>query len=368
MGAQRLPADWKNRGTRSSPQYHDGKLYFGTGSCAVVCLDAASGKEIWKKRLLDDERLERMEAQIFYSPVFYEGKLFIGYSGRRRDALLPGCRDGRHPVGVPDRSGRSRRRCGTGGGSLWTSGAIDEKTNVVYNVTGSNKAFMPNLNLYTESISRTISRRASCSGTTRPTPQDAFDLDFCAHPMVFDAAAPTRIRGGVRPCVAAGTRAESSAGTATRASCTGRSCWVRCVGAAVRAINAIATAYNRVYAQCASPVSTPPMAVTAGLNAYSGDIEWIVPNPGMNSAPLAVANGVIYQGLVDGKFEALDANNGRRLWEYQMPSAFRGGAAIANGAVYASNGEPSSWAGESLAVPALDVLLHRGRRVRWHER
>jgi len=114
------------------------------------------------------------------------------------------------------------------------------------------------------------------------------------------------------------------------------------------AINAIASAYNRVYVQWASPVSSPPMAVTAGLHAYSGDIEWIVPNSGQNAAPLAVANGVVYQGLTNGKFEALDANSGRRLWEYQLPSAFRGGTAIANGAVYASNGEPTSWAGEDL--------------------
>jgi outer membrane protein assembly factor BamB len=90
------------------------------------------------------------------------------------------------------------------------------------------------------------------------------------------------------------------------------------------------------------------MAVTAGLNAYSGDIEWIVPNPAMNSSPLAAANGVLYQGLVNGTFEALDASSGRRLWAFQMPSAFRGGAAIANGAVYAGNGEPSSWSGQGL--------------------
>ena len=91
------------------------------------------------------------------------------------------------------------------------------------------------------------------------------------------------------------------------------------------------------------------MAVTAALNAYNGDIEWIVPNPNQQTSPLAVANGVLYQGyLVDYKLEALDVRNGRRLWEHTLPSDFRGGVAIANGALYTSNGEAHDWRGEDV--------------------
>ena len=38
----------KNQGTRSSPQYVNGRLYFGTASCAVYCLDAATGDVAWE--------------------------------------------------------------------------------------------------------------------------------------------------------------------------------------------------------------------------------------------------------------------------------------------------------------------------------
>ena len=83
---------------------------------------------------------------------------------------------------------------------------------------------------------------------------------------------------------------------------------------------------------------------TAALNAYNGNIEWIVPNPGPQSAPIAVANGVLYQGYLEpAKIEALDAATGRKLWEFPLPSEFRGGFAVANGKLYASNGEPTSW-------------------------
>jgi outer membrane protein assembly factor BamB len=68
----------------------------------------------------------------------------------------------------------------------------------------------------------------------------------------------------------------------------------------------------------------------------------------MNSAPIAVANGVVYQGMNNGMVEALDAKTGRRLWQYKMPSAYRGGVAVANGAIYTGNGEPTSWSGQPL--------------------
>ena len=46
----------------------------------------------------------------------------------------------------------------------------------------------------------------------QPHPQDTLDLDFCAHPIVYDADAPRLGRGDRRPCVVAGaTRRERNA-------------------------------------------------------------------------------------------------------------------------------------------------------------
>jgi outer membrane protein assembly factor BamB len=106
-------------------------------------------------------------------------------------------------------------------------------------------------------------------------------------------------------------------------------------------LNSTAVAYNRVFV-VSNAISTnklrPSSSVTAGLNAYTGDVEWWVHNPAINQAPVAVANGVFYQGLMDGKISALDADSGDPLWEYELASGHRGGIAIANGALYTSNG------------------------------
>ena len=334
----------KNRGTRSSPQYDNGRIYFGTGSVSAFCVDAATGKTIWKNRLLTDERLERMEGQSFYHAVVYNGKFFLGYSGGDTTLYCLDADTGairwqfRIAKDVP-------AEWNTGGGSMWTSGAIDEQQNVIFNVTGSNKAFMPNLNLYTESIIANDIDTGELLWYYQAHPQDSFDLDFCAHPMVFDAISPARFRGDVRHCVAAGNKA----GMYCCNRHTGELYWHTMLGQPSAQsgplINACRVAYNKVYMMSASPT----LSATAAFNAYNGNIEWIVPNPGPQSAPIGLANGVLYQGFVEpSKIEALDAATGRKLWEFALPSEFRGGFAIANGAVYASNGEASSWKGEQL--------------------
>ncbi|MCK5351300.1 PQQ-binding-like beta-propeller repeat protein, partial [bacterium] len=108
-----------------------------------------------------------------------------------------------------------------------------------------------------------------------------------------------------------------------------------------------AVAYNRIFAVSTAVTPKGTMSVTAALDAYTGDIVWWVPNSSDNHAPVAVANGVFYQGLMDGTLEALDARSGRVLWNYKLPTAHRGGIAIANGTLYAGSGEPTGATGET---------------------
>ena len=85
-----------------------------------------------------------------------------------------------------------------------------------------------------------------------------------------------------------------------------------------------AVAYNRIYAVSSAITANGPVSVTAALHPYTGDIIWWVPNAVDNHAPVAVANGVFYQGLMDGTLQAFDADYGRLLWEHKLPTAHRG--------------------------------------------
>jgi len=157
--------------------------------------------------------------------------------------------------------------------------------------------------------------------------------------MIFDAQAPGGYRGKVmRQCVGAGNKA-------------GFFCWNRFTGelywktmltnqsgSGGPLLNSTAVAYNQIFVVSNALTPRGSMSVTAALNAYTGDIVWWLPNTAVIRGPVAVANGVFYQGLVDGVLQALDSEDGRTLWEYQLPTAHRGGIAIANGALYTSNG------------------------------
>jgi outer membrane protein assembly factor BamB len=339
----------KNQAVRSSCEYVDGRIYFGTGFNNVHCLDANTGKEIWKTTLAKDGQTE-------FSPVVYKGKVFMGYSGPAPELFCLDAETGairwrwRVNQDVPEKSGG-------GGGSLWTSSAIDEQQNVVFTATGNNNAYSPAASmLYTNSLVSHDADTGELLWAYQDHPQDAHDLDFCAHPMVFDAVSPPRLRGDIRHCVAAGNKVNMVC--LNRHS--GELFWrvslnAFAAGTGGPKVNATAVAYNNVYIQTFAPTVMPifmddaewkqkenesVLAVTAALDAYNGEIRWMVPNLGRNSSPLAVANGVLYQGIQKpAKIEALNAKTGERLWEAPMPSPYRGGASIANGAVYTSNGE-----------------------------
>ncbi len=337
---------YKNGGTRSSCQYENGKIYFGDGLCNVHCLDAATGKEIWKTNMENDKL---MNASMMYSPVVYKGKVLVGDTSSTAEIAALDAETGairwrfRVAKDVPAEFKAGR-------GSLWTSGAVDEQQNAVFNATGNNNAFFPpGPMLYTNSILSHDIDTGELMWSFQPLPQDNFDLDFCAHPMVFDAVAPPRLHGHVRQCVGAGNKAAFYCLNRY----TGELYWKVALWAANMSggprTNAVAAAYNKVFIQSTSPGNKQLLATTAALNAYNGDIEWIAPNPNAQTSPLAVANGVLYQGFISKpKVEALDAKTGRRLWEHPLPSDFRGGVSIANGALFTSNGESHAWEGEKV--------------------
>ena len=327
----------QNQETRSSCQYVDGKIYFGDAVANIHAVDAATGKAVWRTVMEEDRRLQ---AGMRYSPVVYDGRVIVGDIGRNPKIACLDAETG--AVRWSWRVGQSMpAEEGLGVGPLWTSAAVDEQQNIVYNVTGNAKMHMPaGPMLYSNSMVAHDIYTGEFLWGFQAHPQDSLDYDFCAHPVLYDAEAPERGRGDRRFCVVAGTKA----GIWCLNRYTGQLYWKVMLGqpsgSSGPRTDAIASAYNKVFVQYSSPTSVPAMAVTAALNAYNGDIEWITPNPNQSQAPLAVANGLLYQGLVvGGKVEALDVNTGRRLWEYALPSDFRGGASVANGALYLSNGE-----------------------------
>ncbi|MEE2822390.1 MAG: PQQ-binding-like beta-propeller repeat protein [Acidobacteriota bacterium] len=319
-------------GIRSSPQYSNGRIYFGDNFTKVYCLDAATGEEIWETQL-STVPLTNMLCSV----AVYDGKVLTGYSSDIGSSEIA-CLDAE--TGAVSWRFRVVPESQFGGGSVWTSPAIDEENNIVYNVTGSVKSYPPSGTLYAESILAHDLHSGELLWYYQAQPKDAFDLDFSCHPMIFDAQAPGGYRGKlVRQCVGAANKR-------------GFFCWNRYTGelywkaqltnqtsSGGPLLNSTAVAYNRIFVVSNALTPRGSTSVTAALNAYTGDIEWWIPNSSLIRGPVAVANGVFYQGFIDGIVEAVDAESGRSLWSFQLPSPHRGGIAIANGALYTSNGQ-----------------------------
>jgi polyvinyl alcohol dehydrogenase (cytochrome) len=325
---------YMRQGVRSSAQYLDGRIYYGDNMTVVRCVDATTSKVIWQTQLSKDPG-----DQTRSSPAVYDGKVVIGYSSTKGNAEIV-CLDAETGAVI----WRFRTAPEGGGGSVWASPSIDEEERIVYNATGSVKTFMPpGPMLYTESIVAHDLDSGELLWYYQPRRADPFDLDFNCHPMIFDAKPPSGYRGNsARNCVGAG----SKAGFFVCDRYTGQPYWKSILtnpGASGGLMtDSTAVAYNRVFVISNSFTRKGAMSATAALHAYTGDIIWWMPNSAPNIAPLAVANGVFYQGLMDGTLEALDAEDGASLWQYKLPTPHRGGIAIANGVMYVGNGDPSA--------------------------
>ena len=329
---------WGLRDMRSSAQYDRGRIYFGTGEGDLHCVDAATGRGIWKTRVDPDPN-----TGVSSSPNIYRDRVFIGTSGDHAQIACLDAETGavrwRFYV-VPDRT--------DGGGSVWTSSAVDEEQNIVYNVTGNPRSFAPpGPLLFSESIIANDLETGELLWHYQVRSTDPFDLDFSCHPMIFEAASPGK-RGARRDCVGAGNKTAFF----TWDRYTGELLWRAML--TPRAIqggpwmSSTAAAYNRVYIVSNAITDMDPgtdrsaglsESVTAALHAYTGEIVWWRHNNSMNRSPVCVANGVFYQSLFDGSLEAFDAETGRQLWQSTLPSTSRGGIVIANGTLYTSNSE-----------------------------
>lgn len=81
----------------------------------------------------------------------------------------------------------------------------------------------------------------------------------------------------------------------------------------------------------------------AALDPATGKILWQTPDPTgtPDTAPVSVANGVVYGGSINAtgtSMYALDAATGAILWSFDSGGSVTGGAAIAGGSVYWGSG------------------------------
>lgn len=84
-----------------------------------------------------------------------------------------------------------------------------------------------------------------------------------------------------------------------------------------------------------SPLDT---SSTFALDARDGTILWEKPMPAPMFGAMSFANGVVYQGTIDGTVHALSARDGTELWSDTPGGGIAGGFSIAGGSLYVGRG------------------------------
>src|SRR5262245_58878254 len=84
--------------------------------------------------------------------------------------------------------------------------------------------------------------------------------------------------------------------------------------------------------------SRPDTSATFALDARDGTILWQRPMPAPMFGAMSSANGVVYQGTIDGTAHALSAADGTELWSDQPGGGIAGGFSIVGGTLYVGHG------------------------------
>jgi alcohol dehydrogenase (cytochrome c) len=180
-------------------------VYMATTDCALVALDAASGKEIWTVPI-DDYKTGCYST---LAPLAVRGKIILGYSGGEFgvrgsisafDALTGKRLWKTYTVPAPTEpggetwTGEAYKR---GGGSTWITGVYDPATNTTYWGTGNPGPWVaddrPGDNLYTNSTLALDADNGRIKSFHQYTPHDSWDWDEVSAPLLIETEVDGRL-------------------------------------------------------------------------------------------------------------------------------------------------------------------------------
>jgi alcohol dehydrogenase (cytochrome c) len=190
-----------NRGVALYGDY----VYMATTDCALVALDAATGKVAWDVPF-DDYKTGCYST---LAPLAVRGKIIVGYSGGELgvrgsvnafDALTGKRIWKTYTVPAPSEPGGDTWKGETykrGGGSTWITGVYDPASNTTYWGTGNPGPWVaddrPGDNLYTDSTLALDADTGKIKSYHQYTPHDSFDWDEVSAPLLIETELDGRL-------------------------------------------------------------------------------------------------------------------------------------------------------------------------------
>jgi alcohol dehydrogenase (cytochrome c) len=380
---------WKHHYTPQGPEpfdtnrgvaIADGRVFRGTTDGHVLALDAKSGNVLWNARPVDSS----LGYFLSSAPVVWKNMLIMGTAGAdwgaRARMFAMDVSSGKELWSfdeiVPETFG-SAEAAATGGGSNWTSYAIDATRELVYAPVGNpapdfSARYRPGENLYTNSVIALHLKDGTLSHYYQQVPNDPLDRDTAAPPVVMQLPADAKGKGRDATYLAVTNKAghlflyddtkkdkqpiyqvvtttrknaETPPTTQGVHSCPGINGGVEWYGAALH------PGYRMLYVPSVDWCSTFKLGevrYTKGQFFFGGTYEmdpveqakgWTMAFQARDGkkawqyksdAPMVAgltptAGGVIFTGELTGDFIVLDAQSGRKLYRFYTGGPIAGG-------------------------------------------
>jgi outer membrane protein assembly factor BamB len=345
-------------GTLFAPTVRDGVLYENVSHNPdtssdkngpfVIALDAHTGERLWQSEPVSNEPGSYTNSSAVYS----NGLLIIGICNPEQTSNQTGgfaildARDGailKRTRTVPD----DQFAAGMGGGSIWSTAAVDQAAKVAYVGTGQPSSWSGPESEFVNAIVKIDFDRASPTfgeiiDSYKGTWDDApyIDVDMAASPTLLNDATGQQMVVNYQKSGwlhAARTRRMSAM-------------WAR-------PLSPIGTALGNYASQATDGTNVFAMATYPGqlfsVNATTGIPNWVVPIPTVLGAnPVSYANGVVYYADGKGVLNAIDSATGAPILARPMSADAAapctnagGGVSIARGTVFAVCGDAGAQAG-----------------------
>ena len=193
--------------TNRGVAFDDGKLYRGTQDGRLIALDATDGKQLWNVLVADP----RKGYFVSGAPIVWNGRVFVGVAGA--DWGTPGsimafdASDGHKlwafnviPTGTQTGANTWLKKSSTttGGGSTWSSFALDPQTGELFVPTGNpapdfDGGYRPGDNLFTDSMVVLDASNGALRWWYQFVPHDTHDYDIGAAPALVTTKAGARL-------------------------------------------------------------------------------------------------------------------------------------------------------------------------------
>ena len=194
------PADARvSKPVNRGPALFGDKVFLALGEAVLVAIDAKSGKVLWRTPVEDNKKGYYMTA----APLIADGKVIVGISGG--DGPTRGFVAAYDPdtgkevwrcftIPAPGEPGSETWPAGdqwkTGGGATWVTGNYDPDTNLLFWGVGNGNPWVASEregdNLYTASTIAIDAATGAIKGHFQYTPNEAWDFDEVAPPILID--------------------------------------------------------------------------------------------------------------------------------------------------------------------------------------